>query len=93
MLKELNQAELRSKLSEKVSEIHELIEQIDEQTEFEAYGTILYGVENNDEVHAGGSLYGSAIDIARIINNSDELDDVQSAIVAISLGALEEDDI
>lgn len=93
MLKGLNRSELQAKISEKVVELHELIAQIDEETEFEAFGTVLYGIEDNGHVGAGGTQYGTAVDIAQVLINSDELDDVQTAIVAISLGALEEDDI
>lgn len=89
MLKGLNQTELQSKISEKVTELHELIIQIDEETEFGAFGTVLYGIEDNGDVKAGGTQYGSAVDIAQLLTNSEELDDIQTAIVAISLGALE----
>lgn len=89
MLKGLNQTELQAKVKEKVTELHELIVQIDEETEFEAYGTVLYGIEENSSVKAGGTQYGAAVDIAQVLINSYELDDVQTAIVAISLGMLE----
>lgn len=89
MLKDLNQRELQSKVSEKVTELHELIAQIDEETEFEAFGTVLYGIEENGSVKAGGTQYGAAVDIAQVLINSEELDDIQTAVVAISLGALE----
>lgn len=93
MLKGLNQAELQAKISDKVVELHELIVQIDEETEFEAFGTVLYGIEDNGHVQAGGTQYGSAVDIAQVLVNSDELDTIQTAIVAISLGVLEEEDL
>lgn len=93
MLKGLSQSELQAKISDKAVELHELIVQIDEETEFEAFGTVLYGIEDNGHVQAGGTQYGTAVDVARVLINSDELDDVQSAIVAISLGVLEGDDI
>lgn len=93
MLKGLSQSELQAKISEKVIEIHELIAQIDEETDFEAFGTVLYGIEDSGHVLAGGTHYGTAVDVAQVLTNSDELDDLQTAIVAISLGALEEDDI
>lgn len=93
MLKGLSQSELQAKIAEKVVEIHELIVQIDEETEFEAFGTVLYGIGGNGEVLAGGTQYGAAVDIAQVLTNSAELDSLQTAIVAISLGALEEDDI
>lgn len=92
MLKGLSQAELQEKITGKVVELHELIAQIDEETEFEAYGTVLYGINDNDTVKAGGTQYGTAVDIAQVLTNTDELDDIQSAIVAISLGVLEEDE-
>lgn len=93
MLKGLSQTELQAKISEKVVELHELIVQIDEETEFEAFGTVLYGIEDNGSVKAGGTQYGSAVDIAQVLTNSEDLDGIQTAIVAISLGALEGDDI
>lgn len=93
MSKGLNQNELQAKVSEKLTELHELITQIDEETEFEAYGTALFGINDNGSVKAGGIQYGAAVDIAQVLTNSPELDDIQTAIVAISLGALEEDDI
>lgn len=92
MLKGLNQSELQSKVSEKVTELHELIVQIDEETEYEAYGTILYGIEQNSEVKAGGTQYGAAIDIAQVLLNSEELDTLQTAVVTLALRNTEEDD-
>ncbi|MDW4489081.1 DUF2482 family protein [Staphylococcus saprophyticus] len=91
-LENLNQSELQAKISEKVAELHELIMQIDEETEFEAFGTVLYGINDNDHVLAGGTQYGAAVDIAQLLTNSEELEDIQTAIVAISLGALGEDE-
>lgn len=91
-LENLNQSELQSKVSEKMTELHELIIQIDEETEFGAYATVLFGVEDGDDVKAGGSQYGSAVDIARVLANEEQLSDVQTAIVGFSLGYIEEDD-
>lgn len=91
-LENLSQSELRAKVPEKVTELHELISQIDEKTQFGAYGTVLYGVEEGDDVLAGGTQYGSAIDIARVLANSEELSGIQMAIMGMSLGFTEEDD-
>lgn len=91
-LENLSQSELQSKVSEKMTELHELIIQIDEETEFEAFGTVLFGIEENGEVLAVGTQYGSAVDIAQVLINSEELEDLQTAIVAISPCMLEEDD-
>lgn len=92
MLKGLNQSELQEKVREKATELHELIEQIDEETEFEAYGTILYGIEEGSSVKAGGTQYGAAIDIAQVLLNSEELDTLQTAVVTLALSYAEEDD-
>jgi hypothetical protein len=89
MLKGLNQKELQGMIAEKVTDLHELIVQIDEETEYEVYGTIMYGIEYNGKVDAGGTQYGSAVDIAQVLINSEELSSIQTAIVALALGRLE----
>jgi len=87
----MSQSELRAKVSEKMSELHELIKQIDEKTEFGAYASVLFGVEEGDEVLAGSSQYGSEIDIARVLANEEQLSDLQTAL-ALVFGMEEEDD-
>lgn len=88
-VKDLSQEELQGMVAEKVTELHELIAQIDEETEHEVYGTIMYGIEHNGEVVAGGTQYGSAVDIAQVLINSEELSSIQTAIVSLALGMLE----
>ena len=91
-LKDLNQEELQAKVREKATELHELIAQIDEETEFEAYGTILCGIEENGSVKAIGTQYGAPVDIAQVIINSEELADLKAAVVTLALSYAREDD-
>ena len=49
----------------------------------------MYGIEHNGEVVAGGTQYGSAVDIAQVLINSEELSSIQTAIVSLALGMLE----
>ncbi|MDW4093842.1 DUF2482 family protein [Staphylococcus saprophyticus] len=88
----MSQSELRAKASEKMKELHELIIQIDEETEFGAYATILFGVEEGDDVLAGSSQYGSALDIAQVLANEEQLSDLQTAMTLLSTGVYDEED-
>lgn len=87
----MSQTELRDLISEKASELHGLIEQIDENTQFEAFGTCIYGVTDKEEdgAVAGYSLYGKPIDVAQIIRRK-ELTHLQMALTVVS--ELEEGD-
>lgn len=86
-IQSMSQTELRDLISEKASELHGLIEQIDENTQFEAFGTNIYGVvdkeKEEDGAVAGFTLYGRTIDIAQVIRR-EELTHLQMALTVVS---------
>ena len=90
-IRSMSQTELRDLIADKASELHGLIEQIDENTQFEAFGTSIYGVKDKSEGEAiaGFTLYGRTIDIAQIIKR-EELTHLQMAVLMLISGT--EDD-
>lgn len=94
-IRSMSQTELSDLIADKASEIQELIEQIDENTQFEAFGTCIYGVldkeEEEEEAVAGFTLYGRTIDIAQIIRRK-ELTHLQMAVIMLISGTEKEDD-
>lgn len=90
----MSQTELRDLIADKASEIQGLIEQIDENTQFEAFGTCIYGVLDKEEEEgavAGFTLYGRTIDIAQIIRRK-ELTHLQMAVIMLISETEKEDD-
>lgn len=92
-IRSMSQTELRDLIADKASELHGLIEQIDENTQFEAFGTIIYGVLDKEEdgAVAGFTLYGRTIDIAQIIRR-DELRHLRMAMTMVSETEEEDDE-
>lgn len=92
-IRSMSQTELRDLIADKASELHGLIEQIDENTQFEAFGTCIYGVMDKEEdgAVAGFTLYGRTIDIAHIIRRK-ELTHLQRALMIVSEMEKEDDE-
>lgn len=92
-VKTLSQEQLIETLKEKSKELHGLIELINNDTDFECYGVSAFGVEDSEhEVSGGGSIIGNTLNIANLMNSSDELNEVVTAAFLIELGILEEED-
>lgn len=73
--------ELTEEISKKASELHGLLEEIRNDTEFTAYGLINVAVENDEQevgIHTG--LLGSALDVGLMLNNSTGLEDVLNLV-------------
>lgn len=73
--------ELTEEISKKASELHGLLEEIRNDTEFTAYGLINVAVENDEQevgVHTG--LLGSALDVGLMLKNSTGLEDVLTLV-------------
>ncbi|UXV14901.1 DUF2482 family protein [Mammaliicoccus sciuri] len=73
--------ELTEEISKKASELHGLLEEIENDTEFTAYGLINVAVENDEQqvgIHTG--LLGSALDVGLMLKNSTGLEDVLTLV-------------
>lgn len=91
-IRSMSQSELRDLIADKASELQGLIEQIDENTQFEAFGASIYGVKDKkEEAVAGFTLYGRTMDIARIIKRK-ELTHLQMAVIMLLSETEKEDD-
>lgn len=72
-LKEMTKEEIIALVGKKRLEIIELIENIDNQTNFECYGTLAIGVENDEATEAVGGVYGRSFDIAQLYANDKDM--------------------
>lgn len=81
-LKDLSQKEILHLLEQKCDELTQLFKEINEHTEFEAFGTLAAGVEKNNKVSACISLHGGLNEISSLFANHMELNEI--CMVAIS---------
>ncbi|MBJ6289299.1 DUF2482 family protein [Staphylococcus aureus] len=78
--KDMTQKELRGLLSEKTSELYELAEEIDKETEFDILLFSSVGVSDGDYISSSSSALGNAFNLAELLDNATDFNDVINAI-------------
>ncbi|UXV48296.1 DUF2482 family protein [Staphylococcus aureus] len=78
--KDMTQDELRDLLGEKTSELYELAEEIKRETEFDILFFSAIGVSDGDFIKSSSSALGNAFNLAELLDNATNFDDVINAI-------------
>ncbi|HDJ1614679.1 DUF2482 family protein [Staphylococcus aureus] len=78
--KDMTQKELRGLLSEKTSELYELAEEIDKETEFDILLFSSVGVSDGDYISSSSSALGNAFNLAELLDNATDFNDVINVI-------------
>lgn len=78
--KDMTQDELRNLLGEKTSELYELAEEIKRETEFDILFFSAIGVSDGDFIKSSSSALGNAFNLAELLDNATNFDDVINAI-------------
>ncbi|EFB49187.1 hypothetical protein SATG_01779 [Staphylococcus aureus subsp. aureus D139] len=78
--KDMTQDELRDLLSEKTSELYDLAEEIKRETEFDILFFSAIGVSDGDFIKSSSSALGNAFNLAELLDNATNFDDVINAI-------------
>lgn len=78
--KDMTQEELRGLLAEKNGELFDLASEIDEETEFDILFFSAIGVSDGDFIKSSSSALGNAFNLAELLDNATNFDDVINAI-------------
>ncbi|HDX1758275.1 TPA: DUF2482 family protein [Staphylococcus aureus] len=78
--KDMTQEELRDLLAEKNGELFDLSSEIDEETEFDILFFSAIGVSDGDFIKSSSSALGNAFNLAELLDNATNFDDVINAI-------------
>ncbi|HEI9292933.1 TPA: DUF2482 family protein [Staphylococcus aureus] len=78
--KDMTQEELRDLLAEKNGELFDLASEIDEETEFDILFFSAIGVSDGDFIKSSSSALGNAFNLAELLDNATNFDDVINAI-------------
>ncbi|HCX9182993.1 TPA: DUF2482 family protein [Staphylococcus aureus] len=78
--KDMTQDELRGLLSEKTSELYDLAKEIKEETEFDILLFSAIGVGGGDFIKSSSSALGNAFNLAELLDNATDFNDVINVI-------------
>ncbi|HDT6177840.1 TPA: DUF2482 family protein [Staphylococcus aureus] len=78
--KDMTQEELRGLLSEKTSELYDLAKEINEESKFDILFFSAIGVSDGDFIKSSSSALGNAFNLAELLDNATDFDDVINVI-------------
>ncbi|HDN3463096.1 TPA: DUF2482 family protein [Staphylococcus aureus] len=78
--KDMTQDELRGLLGEKTSELYDLAEEIKRESKFDILFFSAIGVSDGDFIKSSSSALGNAFNLAELLDNATNFDDVINAI-------------
>ncbi|EOB8049720.1 DUF2482 family protein [Staphylococcus aureus] len=78
--KDMTQDELRGLLGEKTSELYDLAKEIKRESKFDILFFSAIGVSDGDFIKSSSSALGNAFNLAELLDNATNFDDVINAI-------------
>ncbi|HHX0178494.1 TPA: DUF2482 family protein [Staphylococcus aureus] len=78
--KDMTQEEIRGLLSEKTSELYDLAKEIKGESKFGILFFSAIGVSDGDFIKSSSSALGNAFNLAELLDNATDFDDVINAI-------------
>ncbi|HDT6208291.1 TPA: DUF2482 family protein [Staphylococcus aureus] len=78
--KDMTQEELRGLLSEKTSELYDLAKEINEESKFDILFFSAIGVSDGDFIKSSSSALGNAFNLAELLDNATDFNDVINVI-------------
>lgn len=78
--KDMTQEELRDLLSEKNEELFELVNEINNETEFAGLLFSTVGVSNGDSTSSSHCALGDIVGLANLLNNENDYHDIANVI-------------
>ncbi|HDJ4541481.1 TPA: DUF2482 family protein [Staphylococcus aureus] len=78
--KDMTQEEIKDLLSEKTAELYELAKEIKGESKFDILLFSAIGVSNGDFIKSSSSALGNAFNLAELLDNATNFDDVINAI-------------
>ncbi|EML5395809.1 TPA: DUF2482 family protein [Staphylococcus aureus] len=78
--KDMTQDELRDLLGEKTSELYDLAKEIKRESKFDILFFSAIGVSDGDFIKSSSSALGNAFNLAELLDNATNFDDVINAI-------------
>lgn len=78
--KDMTQDEIKDLLSEKTSELYDLAKEIKEETEFDILLFSAIGVGDGDFIKSSSSALGNAFNLAELLDNATDFNDVINVI-------------
>lgn len=78
--KDMTQEEIKDLLSEKTAELYELAKEIKGESKFDILLFSSIGVSNGDFIKSSSSALGNAFNLAELLDNATNFDDVINAI-------------
>ncbi|HCU8274818.1 TPA: DUF2482 family protein [Staphylococcus aureus] len=86
--KDMTQEELRDLLSEKNEELFELVNEINNETEFAVLLFSTVGVSNGDSTSSSHCALGDIVGLANLLNNENDYHDIANVIEMYKLQKL-----
>ncbi|WP_410540698.1 DUF2482 family protein [Staphylococcus aureus] len=86
--KDMTQEELRDLLSEKNEELFELVNEINNETEFDILLFSTVGVSNGDSTSSSHCALGDIVGLANLLNNENDYHDIANVIEMYKLQKL-----